>query len=125
MNSQTINAIYAANNAQPIHLLPPNMTIPNSTTLLPHIHPTSNNVTLPLRLATSPVRNKTPAQSVTRKMLEPAVLATTMPDWPHLAEMIETSFSGSVVAKERSVMPRTVLERENSVERVVTLCERM
>jgi len=120
-----MNPIYAANKAQPIHLLPPNITMPNNTTLLVHMHPISKSVTLPFKLAMSPVRYRTPAQSVTRKMFEPAVLATTMPDSPRLAEKIETTFSGRVVAKERRVMPRRVEESENSAERVVMLCERM
>src|SRR6187402_1740849 len=120
-----MNAIYNPNSAQPIHLLPPNVTIPKSTTLLPHIHATSNKLTLPFRLATSPVKNNTPAHNVTRKILEPAVFATTIPDSPRLAEKTDTSFSGNVVAKERSVIPKSVLERENASESVLTECERM
>jgi hypothetical protein len=56
VNSQTINPIYNPNNAQPIHFRPPNITMPNKSTLLIHIDPTSNKVTLSFKLARSPAK---------------------------------------------------------------------
>jgi len=87
--------------------------------------PTSKRVTLFFNCARSPDKYKTPAQRVTRKMFEPAVLAITIPFSPREAEKMEMSFSGRVVAKERMVMPAIVVFRDNKVERVVTLWERI
>jgi hypothetical protein len=96
------------------------MTMPNNTTLLSHIVPTSNNVTpSSFIVVRSPEQKRTPAHSVTRKMFEPAVFAITIPDSPRWEEKIETSFSGSVVAKERSVTPRREEDKENAEESVL------
>ncbi len=99
--------------------------MPNRTALETHIDTTSNNVTLSRRVLRSPAVNSTPAQSVTRKMFEPAVLAITIPCCPAREEKIETSFSGRVVASERRVVPRIVEEREKEFAIVVTECDSM
>lgn len=88
--------------------------------------PTSNRVTPSSFSETrSPEQKSTPAQRVTRKIFEPAVLAITMPDSPRWEEKMETSFSGRVVAKDKSVTPRREEESEKAELRVETLCERM
>jgi hypothetical protein len=56
---------------------------------------------------------------VTRKIFEPAVFAITIPDSPRWEEKMETSFSGRVVAKERSVTPRREEERLKEAEIVL------
>jgi len=52
-------------------------------------------------------------------MFEPAVFAITIPDSPRREETMETSFSGRVVAKERSVTPRREEERLKEAEMVL------
>lgn len=109
---------------QPIHFLPPKLTITNIATELTHIVPTSNTVTLSFKLLKFPAQNNTPAHSVTRKIFPPAVFATKTPLCCRRPDMTETNFSGKVVAKERNVIPRTVPERWNVSAKVEMECDR-
>jgi len=99
------------------------MTMTKSSRLAAHMESSSKGVRLPARASRSAARNSTPAHSVTRKMLEPAVLATIMPGCWRAPEKTATSFSGSVVASESSVMPSTEPASENVSASVLMLCE--
>lgn len=79
-----------------------------------HITPRSKRLReseLSLPLSPFEANKMIPRQRVSKKTLLPAVFATRIPVYPRAPLRTATNFSGSVVANDEMVMPRTVPER--------------